>query len=90
MRCDLFHPRIRICQAAHYAVHLVEWQPSAKGITPKALGFRMTVFRIEVAANQGMWGYFVGARRGNSTSRTLNGGKVVCRELIDQLKQEER
>ncbi|MBV6489836.1 MAG: hypothetical protein CNCCGFBP_00210 [Fimbriimonadaceae bacterium] len=67
-----------------------EWQPSAKGFTLKALGYRMTVFRIEKAPYQGMWGYFVGDRRGNSPSRTLNGAKVACRDLIDQLKQEER
>jgi len=66
-----------------------EWTPSPRGFILKALGFRMTVFRIERPPYQGMWGYFVGDVRGKSPCRTLEGVKVACRDLIEVLKAKE-
>jgi hypothetical protein len=90
---DYVNPRLREKAAKGKSARNVrwlkkEWTPSHKGFTLKALGYRMTVFQIQKSPYQGMWGYFVGETRGSAPCKTLNGAKVACRDLIDQLKAE--
>lgn len=66
-----------------------QWTPSRKGFTLRALGYQMTVFRIDKPPHQGSWGYFVGDVRGKTPCKTLEGAKLACRELIEVFKNSE-